>query len=174
MENDLGRLIKEREELEDRCTKLIDENKTLTPKIAELEANLRTAQHKIEQQENWLDKYRKRNEQLSEVLLPVLEHKIHFIVDNAVHDQLEDIDITAHGYFDTAVCEVIRDYDFSDVIKEAVSEIDLDSKVAQVINNYDFSEISFISDLVEEAVADIDLDYKVADIINNGEFRFTR
>jgi hypothetical protein len=146
----------------------------LNAKIAELEANLRTAQHKIEQQENWLDKYRKRNQQLCEAILPVLEHKIHFIVDNAVHDQLEDFDISQHSYFDTSVCEVIRDYDFSDVIKEAVSEIDLDSKVAQVINNYDFSEISFISDLVEEAVADIDLDYKVADIINNGEFRFTR
>lgn len=174
MENDLGRLIKEREELEDRCTKLIDENKALTPKIAELEENLRVAQNRIEQQENWLDNYRKRQELLCEAILPVLEHKIHFIVDNAVHDQLEDIDITANGYFDTAVCEVIRDYDFSEVIEEAVSEIDLDSKVAEVINNYDFSEISFISDLVEEAVSEIDLDYKIAEVINNGEFRFTR
>ena len=111
---------------------------TLNAKIAELEANLRTAQHKIEQQENWLDKYRKRNEQLSEVLLPVLEHKIHFIVDNAVQDQLEDFDISQHSYFDTAVCEVLRDYDFSDVIEDAVSEIDLDSKVAEVINNGEF------------------------------------
>jgi hypothetical protein len=152
----------------------VGDSVTLNAKIAELEANLRTAQHKIEQQENWLDKYRKRNQQLCEAILPVLEHKIHFIVDNAVHDQLEDFDISQHSYFDTSVCEVIRDYDFSDVIKEAVSEIDLDSKVAQVINNYDFSEISFISDLVEEAVADIDLDYKIAEVINNGEFRFTR
>ena len=67
---------------------------TLNAKIAELEANLRTAQHKIEQQENWLDKHRKRNEQLCEAILPILEHKIHFIVDNAVHDQISDIDIT--------------------------------------------------------------------------------
>ena len=111
---------------------------TLNAKIAELEANLRTAQHKIEQQENWLDKHRKRNEQLCEAILPILEHKIHFIVDNAVHDQLEDIDITANGYFDTAVCEVLRDYDFSDLIDEAVNEIDLDYKVAEVINNGEF------------------------------------
>ena len=67
---------------------------TLNAKIAELEANLRTAQHKIEQQENRLEKNRKRNEQLCEAILSVIEHKIHFIVDNAVHDQIADIDIT--------------------------------------------------------------------------------
>lgn len=111
---------------------------TLNAKIAELEANLRTAQHKIEQQENWLDKHRKRNEQLCEAILPILEHKIHFIVDNAVHDQISDIDITDNSYFDSAVCEVLRDYDFSDVIKEAVSEIDLDYKIAEIINNGEF------------------------------------
>ena len=111
---------------------------TLNAKIAELEANLRTAQHKIEQQENWLEKNRKRNEQLCEAILPVIEHKIHFIVDNAVHDQLEDFDISQHSYFDTAVCEVIRDYDFSDVIEEAVADIDLDYKIAEVINNGEF------------------------------------
>ena len=111
---------------------------TLNAKIADLEANLRTAQHKIEQQEKWLDKHRKRNEQLCEAILPVIEHKIHFIVDNAVQDQLEDFDISQHSYFDTAVCEVLRDYDFSDVIEEAVADIDLDYKVAEVINNGEF------------------------------------
>ena len=60
------------------------------------------------------------------------------LVDIAVRDQLEDIDITAHGYFDTAVCEVIRDYDFSDVMEKAVVEIDLDYRVAKVINNGEF------------------------------------
>ena len=111
---------------------------TLNAKIAELEANLRTAQHKIEQQENWLDKHRKRNEQLCEAILPILEHKIHFIVDNAVHDQIADIDITDNSYFDSAVCEVLRDYDFSDVIEEAVADIDLDYKIAEIINNGEF------------------------------------
>ena len=111
---------------------------TLSAKIAELEENLRVAQNRIQQQENWLDNYRKQQDLLCEAILPVLEHKIHFIVDNAVHDQLEDIDITAHGYFDTAVCEVIRDYDFSDIIEEAVADIDIDSKVAEVINDGEF------------------------------------
>jgi len=111
---------------------------TLNAKIAELEANLRTAQHKIEQQENWLEKNRKRNEQLCEAILAVIEHKIHFIVDNAVQDQIADIDITDNSYFDTAVCEVLRDYDFSDVIDEAVGDIDLDYKIAEVINNGEF------------------------------------
>ena len=116
----------------------VGDSVTLNAKIAELEANLRTAQHKIEQQENWLDKYRKRNEQLSEAILPVLEHKIQFIVDNAVHDQIADIDITDNSYFDTAVCEVLRDYDFSDDIEEAVADIDLEYKIAEVINNGEF------------------------------------
>ena len=111
---------------------------TLNAKIADLEANLRTAQHKIEQQENWLEKNRKRNEQLCEAILAVIEHKIHFIVDNAVQDQIADIDITDNSYFDTAVCEVLRDYDFSDVIDEAVGDIDLDYKIAEVINNGEF------------------------------------
>lgn len=111
---------------------------TLNAKIAELEANLRTAQHKIEQQENRLEKNRKRNEQLCEAILSVIEHKIHFIVDNAVHDQIADIDITDNSYFDTAVCEVLRDYDFSDVIDDAVADIDLDYKIAEVINNGEF------------------------------------
>jgi len=116
----------------------VGDSVTLNAKIAELEANLRTAQQKIEQQENWLDKYRKRNEQLSEAILPVLEHKIQFIVDNAVHDQIADIDITDNSYFDTAVCEVLRDYDFSDDIEEAVADIDLEYKIAEVINNGEF------------------------------------
>lgn len=116
----------------------VGDSVTLNAKIAELEANLRTAQHKIEQQENWLEKNRKRNEQLCEAILSVIEHKIHFIVDNAVHDQIADIDITDNSYFDTAVCEVLRDYDFSDVIDEAVADIDLDHKIAEVINNGEF------------------------------------
>jgi|TARA_R100000149_G_C5847573_1_gene117358 uncharacterized protein (UPF0218 family) len=116
----------------------VGDSVTLNAKIAELEENLRIAQNRIQQQENWLDNHRKHNDLLCEAILPVIEHKIHFIVDNAVHDQLEDIDITAHGYFDTAVCEVIRDYDFSDYIEEAVSEIDLDHKIAEVINNGEF------------------------------------
>ena len=116
----------------------VGDSVTLNAKIAELEYNLRRAQHKFEQQENWLDKYRKRNEQLCEAIWPSLEDKILSIIDNAVHDQLEDIDITAHGYFDTAVCEVIRDYDFSDLIKEVLTQSDLDYRVAKVINNGEF------------------------------------
>ena len=152
-----------------------EETVTLTKKIYEdTQAWFNAVDEKNDALQDQVRALEKRNNLLVESLWPFLEQKVLGLVDKAVRDQLEDIDITAHGYFDTAVCEVIRDYDFSDVIKEAVSEIDLDSKVAQVISNYDFSEISFISDLVEEAVADIDLDYKVADIINNGEFRFTR
>ena len=147
MENERYWVDEDGNRLENPITE--EETVTLTKKIYEdTQAWFSAVDEKNDALQDQVRALEIRNNLLVEALWPFLEHKVLGLIDNTVRDRLEDIDITAHGYFDTAVSEVIRDYDFSG--------------------------ISFISDLVEEAVADIDLEYKVAEVINNGEFKFTR
>ena len=128
MENDLERLIVEREELEDRCMKLIDENKTLQ--------NLRD---RLAATESERDQHKKAITDLQEVFWSFFGDRIHDeiscagVVENLVSEAIADYDITDNGYFEQAVNEVINNYDFDEIFDENLSD-----KVAQVIGDGEF------------------------------------
>ena len=128
MEHDLERLVKEREELEDRCMKLIDENKTLQ--------NLRD---RLAATESERDKHKKTITDLQEVFWSFFGDRIHDeiscagVVENLVSEAIADYDITDNCYFEQAVNEVINNYDFDEIFDENLSD-----KVAQVIGDGEF------------------------------------
>tara|TARA_R100000654_G_scaffold62143_1_gene89094 strand:+ start:593 stop:991 length:399 start_codon:yes stop_codon:yes gene_type:complete len=128
MENDLKRLIVEREELEDRCMKLIDENKTL-----------QNLQDRLAAAESERDKHKKTITDLQEVFWSFFGDRIHDeiscagVVENLVSEAIADYDITDNGYFEQAVNEVINNYDFDEIFDENLSD-----KVAQVIGDGEF------------------------------------
>jgi|TARA_S200002703_G_scaffold137977_1_gene128030 hypothetical protein len=128
MENDLERLIVEREELEDRCMKLIDENKTLQ--------NLRD---RLAATESERDQHKKTITDLQEVFWSLFGDRIQDeiscagVVENLVSEAIADYDITDNGYFEQAVNEVINNYDFDEIFDENLSD-----KVAQVIGDGEF------------------------------------
>jgi predicted polyphosphate/ATP-dependent NAD kinase len=78
MENDIDRLIKEREELEDRCMKLTDENKALLRDRSEYTKNL----------ENLNNRLLTENAQFANALWPLLEQKFFEEIKIMVDDQL--------------------------------------------------------------------------------------
>jgi len=128
MENDLERLVIEREELEDRCMKLIDENKTLQ--------NLRD---RLAATESERDQHKKTITDLQEVFWSFFGDRIHDeiscagVVENLVSEAIADYDITDNCYFEQAVNEVINNYDFDEILDENLSD-----KVAQVIGDGEF------------------------------------
>jgi hypothetical protein len=125
MENDLERLVKEREELEDRCMKLIDEK--------------RMADH------NYLivckerDQHKKRLADFQEAMWSVMGDRIMDEIvcsgffKNLVSEAVDDYDITDNDYFERAVLEVINNYDFDETLYENLSD-----RVAQVIADGEF------------------------------------
>ena len=128
MENDLERLIVEREELEDRCMKLIDENKTL-----------QNLQDRLAATESERDQHKKTITDLQEVFWSFFGDRIHDeifcagVVENLVSEAIADYDITDNGYFEQAVNEVINNYDFDEILDDNLSD-----KVAQVIGDGEF------------------------------------
>ena len=128
MENDIERLIVEREELEDRCMKLIDENKTLQ--------NLRD---RLAATESERDKHKKRLADFQEAMWLMMGDRImdeiicSGAIESIAEDAISDYDITDHSYFESAVNEVINNYDFDEIIDDNLSD-----KVAQVIGDGEF------------------------------------
>ena len=128
MENDIERLIVEREELEDRCMKLIDENKTLQ--------NLRD---RLAAPESERDKHKKRLADFQEAMWLMMGDRImdeiicSGAIESIAEDAISDYDITDHSYFESAVNEVINNYDFDEIVDDNLSD-----KVAQVIGDGEF------------------------------------
>ena len=128
MENDIERLIVEREELEDRCMKLIDENKTLQ--------NLRD---RLAATESERDKHKKRLADFQEAMWLMMGDRImdeiicSGAIESIAEDAISDYDITDHSYFESAVNEVINNYDFDEIVDDNLSD-----KVAQVIGDGEF------------------------------------
>lgn len=131
MEHDIDRLIKEREELEDRCMKLTDENKALL---------LGTTIHTTKV-ENENDRLLKQKEQFANALWLLLDQKlleeIKIMVDDIVDDKLRDYDVTDSAYFVDAVHTEISEYDFDDIVDEKLDD-QLSAKIAQVISDGEF------------------------------------
>ena len=121
MENDIDRLIKEREELEDRCMKLTDENQALLfgyskNELEKTQEELRTAKEYNSNLENLNNRLLTENLQFANALWPLLEQKlfeeIKIMVDDIVDDKLRDYDVTDSAYFVDAVHTEISEYDF--------------------------------------------------------------
>lgn len=125
MENDLERLVKEREELEDRCMKLIDEKR------------MADQNYLIVCKER--DQHKKRLADCQEAMWSMMGDRImdeivcSGVVENLVSEAVADYDITDNGYFEQAVNEVINNYDFDEIFDENLSD-----KVAQVIGDGEF------------------------------------
>ena len=128
MENDIERLIVEREELEDRCMKLIDENKTLQ--------NLRD---RLAATESERDKHKKRLADFQEAMWLMMGDRImdeiicSGAIESIAEDAISDYDITENSYLESAVNEVINNYDFDEIVDDNLSD-----KVAQVIGAGEF------------------------------------
>ena len=131
MENDIDRLIKEREELEDRCMKLNEENKALLLGSSEYTTKV----------ENLNDRLLTQKEQFANALWLLLDQKlleeIKIMVDDIVDDKLRDYDVTDSAYFVDAVHTEISEYDFDDIVDEKLDD-QLSAKIAQVISDGEF------------------------------------
>ena len=131
MENDIDRLIKEREELEDRCMKLKEENQALLLGSSEYTKSL----------ENLNNRLLTENVQFANALWPLLEQKlfeeIKTMVDDMVDDKLRDYDVTDSAYFVDAVQTELSEYDFDDILDEKLDD-QLSAKIAQVISDGEF------------------------------------
>ena len=125
MENDLERLVKEREELEERCMKLIDEKR------------MADQNYLIVCKER--DQHKKRLADFQEAMWLVMGDKIMEEVicsgqlESIAEDTISDYDITQHSYFESAVNDVVNNYDFDEIIDDNLSD-----KVAQVIGDGEF------------------------------------
>jgi len=146
MENDIDRLIKEREELEDRCMKLTDENQALLfgyskNELEKTQEELRTAKEYNSNLENLNNRLLTENVQFANALWPLLEQKlfeeIKIMVDDIVDDKLRDYDVTDSAYFVDAVHTEISEYDFDDIVDEKLDD-QLSAKIAQVISDGEF------------------------------------
>tara|TARA_R100001460_G_scaffold50980_1_gene89538 strand:- start:8 stop:460 length:453 start_codon:yes stop_codon:yes gene_type:complete len=146
MENDIDRLIKEREELEDRCMKLTDENQALLfgyskNELEKTQEELRTAKEYNSNLENLNNRLLTENLQFANALWPLLEQKlfeeIKIMVDDIVDDKLRDYDVTDSAYFVDAVHTEISEYDFDDIVDEKLDD-QLSAKIAQVISDGEF------------------------------------
>ena len=131
MENDIDRLIKEREELEDRCMRLKEENRALLLGSSEYTTNV----------ENLNDRLLTQKEQFANALWLLLDQKlleeIKIVVDDIVDDKLRDYDVTDSAYFVDAVQTEISEYDLDDIVEEKLDD-QLSAKIAQVISDGEF------------------------------------
>ena len=152
------RLAQQRQELEERCAQLIEENTTLknTNSFEQTErdemrlrlVSLESDREALEKEKSQLVRDRNAFEnlasdmkQVSNALWQVIEERLteemQKMVDDMVDDKLRDYDVTDSAYFVDAVQTEISEFDFDDIVDEKLDD-QLSAKIAQVISDGEF------------------------------------
>tara|TARA_R100001015_G_C4600422_1_gene155385 strand:+ start:187 stop:639 length:453 start_codon:yes stop_codon:yes gene_type:complete len=146
MENEISRLAahndrlaQQRQELEERCAQLIEENTTLKNTNSFEQTERDQMRDRLAATESERDKHKKRLADFQEAMWLVMGDRImdeiicSGAIESIAEDVMSDCDITQHSYFESAVNDVVNNYDFDEILDDNLSD-----KVAQVIGDGEF------------------------------------
>ena len=121
--------------MENDVQRMVEDNK----ERADIEKELQNLRDRLAATESERDKHKKRLADFQEAMWLVMGDRImdeivcSGAIESIAEDVMSDCDITQHSYFESAVNDVVNNYDFDEILDDNLSH-----KVAQVIGDGEF------------------------------------